>query len=355
MIALEPRPAPSKLMAALSPLIAIALTLGFGALLFAILGKPPLEALRVYFLSPFDDAYMRAEVLVKAIPLALMGAGLAVCFRANVWNIGAAGQYTLGAIGAGAAALFIPASSPFAMLITPLLAGMLFGAAWAAIPAALRTRLGVNEILVSLMLTYVAALLLDWLVRGPWRNPRGFGFPQSNAFPDWAQAPILVEGTRLHLGAIVAVVAAIGLGLMMARALRGLRLRVTGSAPRAARFAGFSSAGDVWFVMLLSGALAGLAGAFEAVSTVGRLQPDIGASAGFTAIIVAFLGRLNPAGALLGALVLAVSAIGGENAQILMQLPKNVAGVFQGMLLFFLLACDSLINYRPRWIARRAA
>ncbi len=355
MIRLEPRAAPSKLMAMLSPLLAILLTLIAGALLFAILGQDPLQALRVYFLSPFDDAYMRAEVLVKAIPLALMGAGLAVCFRANVWNIGAAGQFTLGAIGAGAAALFVPASSPFAVLAVPLIAGSLCGMAWAAIPAALRTRLGVNEILVSLMLTYVATLLLDWLVRGPWRNPRGFGFPQSNVFPEWAHVPILVEGTRLHLGAVLAVLAAVGLGLMMARTLRGLRLRVTGAAPRAARFAGFSAAGDVWFVLLLSGGLAGLAGALEATSTVGRLQPEMGAQAGFTAIIVAFLGRLNPIGALLGALVLAVSAIGGENAQIMLRLPKNVVGVFQGMLLFFLLACDALIAYRPRLAARRAA
>lgn len=355
MITLEPRPAPSRLMAALSPLLAILLTLIAGALLFALLGKNPLQALRVYFLSPFDDAYMRAEVLVKAVPLALMGAGLAVCFRANVWNIGAAGQFTLGAIGAGAAALFIPATSPFAVLLVPLIAGTVFGMLWAAIPAALRTRLGVNEILVSLMLTYVATLLLDWLVRGPWRNPRGFGFPQTNVFPDWAGVPLLVEGTRLHVGALIAVAVAVGLGLMMARMLRGLRLRVTGAAPRAAGFAGFSAAGDVWFALLLSGGLAGLAGALEALSTVGRLQPEIGAQAGFTAIIVAFLGRLNPVGALLGALVLAVSAIGGENAQILLQLPKNVTGVFQGMLLFFLLACDALINYRPRLAARRMA
>ena len=348
MILLEPRPAPSRLFSLASPLIAIALTLMASAALMAAMGRDPLAALSVYFVSPFQDAYGRAELVVKAIPLALIGAGLSVCFRANVWNIGAAGQFTLGALAAGGLALALPNAAGPLWLVPYLLAGCLGGMVWAAIPALLRTRFNANEILVSLMLTYVAALLLDLLVRGPWRSPLSFGFPQTRDFADAFALPVLVAGTRLHLGLVLAVLACVGLWLMMKRTLKGFEVRVVGAAPRAAGFAGFSEARTVWFAMLLSGGLAGLAGAVEVSATIGKIQPDIGAGYGFTAIIVAFLGRLNPLGAALGALVLAVSYIGGENAQILLKLPKNVTGVFQGMLLFFLLACDTLIRWRLR-------
>ncbi|MEM6622799.1 MAG: ABC transporter permease [Pseudomonadota bacterium] len=351
----------------MSPVIAIALTLIVGGALLAAMGKPPLEALYVYFFQPFDELwkwltipdqrgmwiYTPSEVLVKAIPLALIGAALAVCFRANVWNIGAAGQYTLGAIAAGGVALYGPEGPAWLVLPLYLLAGVLGGLAWAAIPALLKTRANANEILVSLMLTYVAAQLLDYLVRGPWRAPGGF--PET---PDFQQAyllPYLLDGTRLHAGLILAIVIALALAVMMRHTLQGFQVRTVGAAPRAAAFAGFSVAGTTWFVLLLSGGLAGLAGAVEVSATVQQLQPEISAEYGFTAIIVAFLGRLNPAGALLGALVLAVSYIGGENAQIMLRLPKDVTGIFQGMLLFFLLACDTLIRFRLRLSLGRAA
>ena len=355
MILLEARPQPSTALSLLSPVIAIALTLVFGGVLLAAMGQDPAEALRVYFLSPFADPYSRAELLVKAIPLALMGAGLAICFRANVWNIGAAGQYTLGAIFAGWLALALPEATSQWMLVPFLVLGVIGGMAWAAIPALLRTRFNTNEILVSLMLTYVAALLLDWLVRGPWRDPAGFGFPQSRDFSEAFAMPLLVSTTRLHVGLILAVVVAVALWLMMARTIKGFEVRVIGQAPRAGAFAGFSSARTVWFVLLLSGGLAGLAGAVEVSATLQQLQPEIGSGFGFVAIIVAFLGRLDPIGALFGAVILAVSYIGGENAQILLKLPKNVAGIFQGMLLFFLLASDTLIRYRVRLQVRRRA
>jgi simple sugar transport system permease protein len=348
MIRLEPRAEPSALYAALSPVIAIALTLAASAALMAAMGRDPGAALHVYFVSPFLDAYSRAELVVKAAPLALIGAGLSICFRAGVWNIGAAGQYTLGALGAGWVALSFPDAASKFWLLPFLAAGLAGGLLWAAIPALLRTRFNANEILVSLMLTYVAGLLLDYLVRGPWRDPRSFGFPQS---PDFAKAfdlPVLAAGTRLHAGAILAAAICIALWWLLARHLKGFEMRVAGAAPRAAAFAGFSANGTVWFALLLSGGLAGLAGAMEVSATIGRIQPDVGAAYGFTAIIVAFLGRLNPVGAMVGALALAVSVIGGENAQILLKLPKNVTGVFQGMLLFFILACDTLIRYRIR-------
>ena len=343
---LIPRPAPSPLMALISPMLAVALTVAAAAVIFAMAGVDPGEGLWVYFLSPFADGYSRAELVVKAIPLALIGAGLAVSFRANVWNIGAAGQYTLGAVFAGWLALSWPDAASPLWLIAYAAAGVAGGLLWAAIPALLRTRFNANEILVSLMLTYVATLLLDWLVRGPWRDPLGFGFPQSADFSAAFVMPVILEGTRLHAGLIPTVIACGVLAVMMGRTMKGFEISVIGAAPRAGAFAGFSQTRTTWFVLLLSGALAGLAGAIEVSATIGQLQPDIAAEYGFTAIIVAFLGRLNPAGALLGALLLAVSYIGGENAQILLKLPKNVTFVFQGLLLFFLLACDTLIRYR---------
>lgn len=363
MIVLEPRQQPSRLLSILSPVIAISLMLIAGGVLLMAMGRPPLESLYVYFLQPIDEfwryltrpderamwIYTPSEVLVKAIPLALIGAGLTICFRANVWNIGAAGQYTLGAVFGGAVALYGPDLSIWLTLPVYLAAGILGGMLWAAIPALLRTRFNANEILVSLMLTYVAALFLDWLVRGVWKSPTSFGFPVSADFSDSYLMPVLVSGTRLHLGLVIAIVVAIALAVMMAKTIRGYSVRVIGMAPRAGAFAGFSQDRTIWFVLLLSGGLAGLAGAIEVSATIGKLQPEISAGYGFTAIIVAFLGRLNPVGALLGALVLAISYIGGENAQIMLKLPKNVTGIFQGMLLFFLLACDTLIRYRIRW------
>jgi len=364
MIVLEPRPQPSRALALLSPVIAIGLTLLAGGILMALMGKPPLEALRIYFFQPFEELWMwitlpegeremwlytPAEVIVKAIPLALIGAGLAVCFRANVWNIGAAGQYTMGAVIGGWFALSAPADASGIWLAPYLIAGVLGGMAWAAIPAFLRVRFNANEILVSLMLTYVAGYILDWLVRGPFKDPAGFGFPQSEDFQDAFIMPVLVEGTRLHLGVVLAIVVAVALWVMMGRTMKGFEVRVIGAAPRAGAFAGFSRDRTIWFVLLLSGGLAGLAGAIEVSATVQQLQPQISAEYGFVAIIVAFLGRLNPLGALLGAVILAISYIGGENAQILLKLPRAVTGVFQGLLLFFLLACDVLLRYRIRF------
>ena len=366
MIRLEPRAAPSPVLGLLSPIIAVGLMLVASAIILALLGQPIGQALYVYFFQPVHEfwlyltlpdqraawIYTPSEVLVKAIPLALIGAGLTICFRANIWNIGAAGQYTLGAIFAGYIALFIPDGMGIASLPIYLAAGVLGGALWAAIPALLRTRFNANEILVSLMLTYVATLLLDWLVRGPWKDPAGMGFPESRDFAEVYLMPVLVPTTRLHFGLIIAIVLAIGLSVMMARTTRGFQVRVFGASPRAGVFAGFSQNGSIWFVLLLSGGMAGLAGAIEVSATIQQLQPDISSSYGFIAIIAAFLGRLNPAGALLGALVLAITFIGGENAQIFLKLPKNVTGIFQGMLLFFLLACDTLIHYRIRVGAR---
>jgi len=353
-VRLEPRGEPSRLLTWLSPVIAVGMTLVAGAVLFALLGFDPARALWMFFVTPLSSVYGLAELGVKATPLALIGVGLALGFRANVWNIGAEGQLTIGALGAGGLALAFWGDGGPWLLPLMVIGGALGGMAWAAIPALLRTRFNANEILVSLMLTYVAALILSWLVHGPWKDPDGFAFPQSRLFEDSARLPDLVPGSRLHVGALFALAAAAGAWVLVGRTLVGFELKVVGTAPQAARYAGFSHARMIWLTFLITGALAGIAGMAEVSGPIGQLQPQISPGYGFTAIIVAFLGRLHPAGVLLAALLLALSYLGGEAVQIGMGLPLAATGVFQGMLLFFLLAADILITHRLR-VGRRTA
>jgi simple sugar transport system permease protein len=345
---LEPRGNHSQLWAWLSPVVAILATLIVSAAIFAALGKPAGAALYAFVVAPLSNLDGLAELAVKAAPLVLIGVGLAIGFRANVWNIGAEGQFILGAIAGGGVALLAGDSTGFWILPSMIVAGALGGMAWAAIPAFLKTRFNASEILTSLMLTYVAQLLLIYLVVGPWKDPEGYGFPQTRLFGDGAALPILVSGTRIHLGVLVAL-PAVALGwLVYAKTLLGFKLRVLGQAPRAAAYAGFSGDGLTWFSLLLSGGMAGLAGLFEVAGPIGQLTPSISPGYGFAAIIVAFLGRLHPFGVLLGGIVLALSYLGGEKAQISLGLPSAVTGIYQGVLLFFLLAADLMVTYRIR-------
>ena len=350
---LEKRSQHSRVMTAVSPVIAIVLTVFVGGVIFATRGLDPLHALYVYFVEPVTTLWSIKELIVKAAPLVLVGAGLAVCFRANLWNIGAEGQLTAGAIAGGAIPVLAPELAPVFALPLMLLLGMLGGMAWAGVPALLRNRFGANEILTSLMLVYVAQYLLDWLVRGPWRDPHGYNFPKSVAFEDWQLLPTFGDG-RVHLGAAFAVLAVVVLFVLMSRTLKGFEIRVSGDAPRAGGFGGFSRPRTVWFCFGLAGALAGLAGICEVAGPVGQLQPSISPGYGFTAIIVAFLGRLNPIGVLLAGIVLAISYLGGEAAQVELGISDKTAQVFQGVLLFFILACDTLIRYRIRWSGSKA-
>jgi simple sugar transport system permease protein len=347
-VTLEPRARPSVLMQWLAPALAVALTVLTGALLFEIMGYAPGAALHAFFISPISTSYGLAELGVKAAPLVIIATGLAIGFRAGVWNIGAEGQFTIGAIFGGGVALAFYEVEGFWVLPLMVLAGIAGGMLWASIPAFLRVRFKVNEILVSLMLTYVATLLLSYLVYGPWKSPEGFNFPESRMFSPSAVLGVLVEGTRLHVGALVALGIVLLAWLALDRTLFGFEVRVVGAAPQAARFAGFSEARLVWVTLLLSGGLAGLAGMFEVAGPIGQLVPVISPGYGFTAIIVAFLGRLHPVGILLAGIVVALAYIGGENAQIEVGLPQAITGVFQGMLLFFLLAVDILVRYRIR-------
>ncbi len=345
-LTLEKRPEASARMAIASPFIALALTVITGGIIFALRGDNPFSALYVYFIEPWVALWSFEQIIVKASPLILIGAGLSVCYLANVWNIGAEGQFTMGAIFGGAIPVLFPAWQSPLTLVTMLVMGTLGGMAWGAIPAFLRNRFSANEILTSLMLVYVSQLLLDWLVRGAWRDPQGFNFPKSITFSGWQLLPYL--SSTIHLGVVFAVLAAIALALLMGRTMKGFEIRVAGRSPRAARFAGFSEKRTVLFCFLLSGGLAGLAGVSEIASVVGQLQPQISPGYGFAAIIVAFLGRLNPLGVIFAGVLLALSYIGGEAAQVSLGISDKIAKVFQGILLFYILACDTLILYRIR-------
>jgi simple sugar transport system permease protein len=338
-------------MAILSPFIALALTVIAGGIIFALRGLNPFEALYVYFIEPLTQDWAREQLIVKAAPLILIGSGLAVCYTANVWNIGAEGQFVIGALLAGMIPVYFPAWQSPDVMVVMLALGIIGGMAWGAIPAFLKIRFSANEILTSLMLVYVAQYLFDWLVRGPWRDPQGFNFPKSITFGDWQTLPYVMGS--IHIGVIFALAAAVALAVMIGRTLKGFEVRVSGGAPRAGRFAGFSRARTVMFCFVVSGGLAGLAGVVEIASTVGQLQPQISPGYGFAAIIVAFLGRLNPIGVLFAGLLLALSYIGGEAVQISLGISDKIARVFQGILLFFILACDTLILYRIRLAASR--
>jgi general nucleoside transport system permease protein len=355
-LVLEPRAERSTAAAIASPLIAVGLTLLVMSIFFAFLGKDPLNALAVYFLQPLTDSYSLQEMVVKATPLVMIAIGLALCYLANVWNIGAEGQFVIGAVVGSYLAVKTQGTDAGAWVLPAMLVlGAIGGALYALIPAICRVRFGASEILVSLMLVYVADLVLDYLVRGPWRDPKGYNFPTTAEFDPVATVPLIIEGSRLHIGALVALVVVAAAGTILGRTIKGFEIRVVGAAPKAARFAGFDADRLVLFTFAVSGALAGLAGIIEVAGPIGHLQPGISPGYGFTAIIVAFLGRLNPIGILIAGLFLALTFIGGEQAQISLKVPLDLTKVFQGILLFFVLGCDSLILYRLRLIKTRKA
>jgi len=349
MLRLERRPEASQLMSYASPLIAIVLMLIGGLLLFTALGKDPIEGFKVFFINPLSDSYGVSELFLKATPLMLCAIGLAVGFRANVWNIGAEGQLIVGGVAASAVALFFYESEGAHVLILMVVAGAIGGMLWATIPAFLKTRFNTNEILVSLMLVYVAQLLVSWLVHGPMMDPDGFNFPQSRLFEDSALLPILVEGTRLNLAFGLAVSALLVGYIFMYRSFAGFQMQVAGYAPNAARYAGFSAKRMIWIGLLSGGGMAGLAGMSEVAGPMGQITEHVSNNYGFAAIIVAFVARLNPVGIFFASLLMALLYLGGEQAQQYLALPSSISNVFQGMLLMFLLGSDVFINYRIRW------
>jgi simple sugar transport system permease protein len=353
LLKFEQRTEPSALMSYLSPVFAVGLMLASGMLLFLFLGKSPVEGFRVFFLHPLRDTYGICELFLKATPLMLCAVGVSVGFRANVWNIGAEGQLLVGSLAAGAVALHFPNSTSSLLLPAMVVAGALGGMAWAAIPSWLRTRFNANEILTSLMLVYVAQLVVSWLVHGPWKDPEGFNFPQTRMFQAKAMLPVLVAGTRVNAALLIAIGALIIGWVFMNRSFMGYQMKVAGQAENASRYAGFSAKHTIWLGMLAGGAMAGIAGMAEVSGPMGQITEHISPGYGFAAMIVAFVGRLNPIGIFFSSLLLALLYLGGEQAQQYLNLPYSISNVFQGMLLFFLLASDVFINFRPRLIGRK--
>lgn len=353
---LEARPTPSRVMQLAVPVVAAVATLVIGFLIFSVVGQDPLRAMHAFFIEPLSNVNGWSELVLKASPLCLIGLGLAVGYRANVWNIGAEGQMLLGGIVAGGIAIHAGDTSGWWTLPLMMAGGVAGGMAWAAIPALLKSRFNTNEILTSLMLTYVATQLLIYLVSGPWRDPEGMNFPISAMFVDDALFPRLygdwhwtwLKGTRINASVFLAVIAVPLVWLFMRKSFAGFRMNVGGLAPLAARYAGFSDKKTIWTSLLLSGGLAGLAGMGEVAGPIGQLQASWSPGYGFTAIIVVFVGRLHPVGIVLASLLMALLYLGGEAVQTSLQLPQALAGVFQGLLLFCLLGCDLFVNYRIR-------
>lgn len=343
---LEKRLSDSRAMLYWSPVIALLLTLVTGGLFFAALGHDPLHSLYTFFIAPISDLYGLTELVVKVTPLLLCAAGLTLCFKAQVWNIGAEGQFLMGALAGGAAALQLGNSEGFWIIPLVIISGMAGGALWALIASFLLTRFKANEILTTIMLNYIAINLLLYAVHGPLKDPDGFNFPESALFAEQTLLPAIFEDFRITIAAAVALLMVVILWVVLSRSLLGFQIKVLGSNRNAARFAGFNSKALITFVLLVSGALAGLAGVSEVAGPVGQLIPTLSVGYGYTAIIIVFMGRMHPIGILLASLLLGLTYLGGEMAQIDLDLPKSITGLFQGMLLFYLLACDLLISYR---------
>lgn len=352
-LVLEKRLERSRIAEFLVPVASIVLALLFGAVLLAVFGANPWATYRAMAEGAFGAQYAISETLVKAIPLMLTGLAVAIAFRMLFWNIGAEGQLAMGGIGAAGVALFWADSLPDPLVLpTMLVAGFVAGAIWGLIPAALKAFLGVNEIITTLMMNYIAILAVSHLYVGPWKDPQGYGFPGTAQFPRIAWLPRLTG--RVHLGIVFAVVAAVLIWIVLDRTRWGYEVRVIGENPRAARYAGISLVRNILLVMLLSGGLAGVAGMAEVAGISHRLQQGLTVGYGYTAIIVAWLGKLNPFGVLLVAVLLAGLLVGGDQIQISMGLPASVALVLQGAILFFVLGGEIFSRYKVR-LARTQA
>ncbi len=306
MLKLELRPQDSKFWRLASPLLALVITVVLGIGLFVLLGKDPVRGLQMFFWEPLKSAYALGELMVKATPLLVIALGLAVCYRSNVWNIGAEGQFVIGAVAASGVALLADKESGRWFVLAVLLAGVAGGMFWASITAWLKDKFHANEILVSLMLVYVADMVLGYLVYGPWKDPAGYNFPQTKNFEAVTQIPRLMTGSRVSVGLILALLGAVAVWIFLFRTRAGFAQQVGGLAPAAARFAGFSSRKALWTALLVSGGAAGLAGALEVAGPLGQLTPYVPAGYGFAAIIVAFVGRLHPVGMVFSAVLMSM-------------------------------------------------
>ena len=346
LIKIEKRNDIPKILYFFTPIIAIVLTIIGGGIIFFVLGFNPIQALKFFFITPISNLYGLSELLLKATPLCLIAIGLSFCFKSNNWNIGAEGQLTFGAIVGGGVALLFYNQEGFYILPIIIIAGAIGGMFFALIPAVLKTFFNTNEILVSLMLVYVSKLLLDYLVVGPWSNPEGFNFPETRQFSESARMPVLFDGLRVHAGIFLALATVVLSWFVLYKTYLGFQIKVSGLSLKTAKYAGFKGKTMILIVFMISGGCAGLAGVGEITGPIGQLHRMISPDYGFTAIIVAFLGRLNPFGIIFASLVVALTYLGAETAQIFLQIPKYTGQVFQGMILFFLLASDYLLFFK---------
>ena len=340
------RPQSSNIMNIFVPIIAVILTLITGSIIFSLMGFNPFFALHTFFISPISTTYGISELLIKATPLALIAIGLAFCFKNNIYNIGAEGQLTMGAIFGGGIGIYFHDINSFWLLPLMIIGGAIGGAFWAMIPALLKNKFNTNEILTSLMLVYVALFILDYLVVGPWRDPEGYSFPKTRPFSDSGRMPLLFEGLRIHIGLIITLILILICWFVFAKTIFGFQLKVSGFSPIAARYAGFNQNTLIYLAFGICGAFAGIAGLSEVSGPIGLIYRDISPNYGFTAIIVAFLGRLHPLGIVFASLVIALTYLGAEDAQLFMQIPAAVGFLFQGLVLFYLLGADFLVKYK---------
>ena len=336
----------SNIMNIFAPIIAVILTLITGSIIFSIMGFNPFFALHTFFISPISTTYGISELLVKATPLALIATGLAFCFKNNIYNIGAEGQLTMGAIFGGGIGIYFHDTNSFWLLPLMIIGGAIGGSLWAMIPALLKNKFNTNEILTSLMLVYVALFILDFLVVGPWRDPEGYSFPKTRSFSDSGRMPLLFEGLRIHIGLIITLILIFISWFVFAKTIFGFQLKVSGFSPIAARYAGFNQKILIYLAFGICGAFAGIAGLAEVSGPIGLIYRDISPNYGFTAIIVAFLGRLHPLGIIFASLIIALTYLGAEDAQLFMQVPAAVGFLFQGLVLFYLLGADFLVKYK---------
>jgi general nucleoside transport system permease protein len=336
-------------MAVLAPLLALAAAIFVNLLVFLAMGKNPAAVFYALLLEPFLGWSSFSEVLLKTGPLLLIAQGLAIGFRAKVFNIGAEGQFILGAIFASAIPVYFPQATGQWIWPAMLLMGALGGALWAVVPAFWRVKLNANEILVTLMMSLIAAQVLNYLLLGPWKDPMGFNFPQSVMFQYDAMIPILLAGTRVNLSLLLALFSVLVAWVYMQRSFGGYQFLVGGLAPKAAAYAGFSESRAIWLSLLIGGFAAGLAGAAEVAGPIGQLQRGISTGYGYAAIIVAYLGGLHPLGILASSLLMAALYIGGDNAMVSADLPVAAVRVFQGSLLVFYLAAITFVRFRLVW------
>ena len=354
-IRLEKRLTPSRFMQIATPIASVLLTMALGAIIFQLIGFDGPRAIYETFITPIVASYKWQDVATKAAPLIIIALGLSLGNQAKIWNIGAEGQYIIGALAGAGVAFALPDAQGFWVIPLMIVAGIVGGMAWAAIPAFLKTRYRVSEVLSTLMLVYVALQVLNYLVSGPWKDPNGHNFPQTPPFTPAQLLPHAIAGTAIPPGLVVGILLTLVFWLLTTRSVYGFSVRTVGAAPNAARYGGFDASRTVWSTLMISGGMAGLAGILEASSQLGQINLGFPSGYGFTAIIVSFLGRLHPVGVFLAALILAVTYVGGQVAQTVVHVPNATAGIFQAMMLFFILASDILVRYRVRDPSRRPA